>query len=290
MNMRNIVLGVIVVAVIAVVGFFGYVYISGGSGEASEPIAAPALSLDETPGDDMASDDASMDADSDSDADTESEDDMVSESDMSENAPSDNVTAMTTEDAPANDASTEADRRLYRISQDESEVRFTIDELLFGDPKTVIGATNEVAGDIIIDFADPTNSEVGTIVINARTLSTDNDFRNRAIRSQILQSAEDAFEFITFTPTAVAGLPSAGEIGTDYSFEVTGDLQIRDITSPVTFTVSVVVVSDGRIEGSAETTVLREDFNLQIPDVPNVSNVAEEVPLFLDFVALEVME
>jgi hypothetical protein len=53
----------------------------------------------------------------------------------------------------------------------------------------------------------------------------------------------------------------------------------------VTFDVSAILESDERLVGSAETTVLRSDFNLTIPDVPFVANVGEDVTLKLDFVA-----
>ncbi len=185
-------------------------------------------------------------------------------------------------------ATTGGDRRLFRISQDESQVRFELDEELMGAPKHVVGTTNQVAGDVIIDFSNPANSEIGMIRINARTLATDNDFRNRALRLTILQSAQDAYEFIEFTPTALEGLPTSGEVGQAYEFTITGDLKIRDITRPVTFRATVTLTEDGRLQGTAETTVMRSDFGLQIPQVPNVANVTEEVLLGIDFVALEV--
>ncbi|MBN2469454.1 MAG: YceI family protein [Anaerolineae bacterium] len=250
-------IAVAAVGVIAAGAFLASIYYQGGSGEASEAISAPALSLDE-PTEEAAGAMAEAEpAAADTSADTEAE----------------------------------GERRLYRITQAESEARFTIDELLFGNPKTVIGTTDQVAGDVIIDFGNPANSEIGPIRINARTLTTDNEFRNRAIRSVILESAEDAYEYIDFTPTALEGLPTSGALGETYAFTITGDLKIREITRQVTFDASVTLASEDRLEGTAETVVNRADFELQIPaNVPNVSDVAEEVPLFIDFVALPVAE
>src|SRR5690349_8061835 len=85
-------------------------------------------------------------------------------------------------------------RSLLHISADESEVRFIIDETLLGNPKTVIGVTDQVAGDMLVDFANPAHSQLGAIRINARTLATDNEIRNRALRGQILQSERDEYE------------------------------------------------------------------------------------------------
>ena len=60
---------------------------------------------------------------------------------------------------------------VFEIVQDESEARFIIDEVLRGSPKTVVGVTNQVAGQIAVDPADPASAQVGQISINARTLA-----------------------------------------------------------------------------------------------------------------------
>jgi polyisoprenoid-binding protein YceI len=80
-----------------------------------------------------------------------------------------------------------------------STVRFTLDEILRGEPATVVGTGSQVSGEIAIDFNQPANSEIGVILVNARMLVTDNDFRNRAINNSILETGK--YEFITFTPT-----------------------------------------------------------------------------------------
>ncbi len=64
-----------------------------------------------------------------------------------------------------------------------------------------------------------------------------------------------------------------------------GDLTIRDITQPVTFNVTASAVSDSQIEGTASAIVQRADYNLQIPSVPSVADVEEEVELYINFVA-----
>ena len=62
-----------------------------------------------------------------------------------------------------------------------------------------------------MDFAQPGSAKVGTILVNARSLATDNDFRNRAINNQILKTG--AYEFITFTPTQPLGFPRKSRPG-----------------------------------------------------------------------------
>jgi polyisoprenoid-binding protein YceI len=175
------------------------------------------------------------------------------------------------------------DAAIFTIVSQESEVRFILDEVLRGAPTTVVGATNQVSGEIAVDYAQPGNAKVGTILVNARTLATDNDFRNRAIKNEILDTG--AYEFITFTPTQVSGFPENPVLGQAFDFQITGDLTIRDITQEVTFDVHASAQSENRIAGSASAVVTRADYGLEIPSVPGVADVDEEVHLEIDFVA-----
>lgn len=234
----RIVVALIIVAVLVVGVAAVYIYVSGGSGEASEAISAPTLVPDAT-------------AESTADGETASAD----------------------------------DRRLFAIVPEESEVRFGLDEELRGQPTRVIGRTDQVAGQILVDFSNPTASEVGTIRINVRTLVTDQEMRNRAIRGQILQSSQDAFEFSEFVPTALEGLPDSVTMGEPFTFTMVGDLTVRDITNPVTWEVTVTPVSETEITGTATAQVMRGDYDLVIPSVPSVANVSEEVDLEIDFTA-----
>jgi polyisoprenoid-binding protein YceI len=173
---------------------------------------------------------------------------------------------------------------VFEISQDESEARFIINEVLNGADKTVVGVTNQVAGQILVDADNTANVQLGQIQVNTRTLSTDSGNRNRAIQNIILETGR--FEFVTFTPTAISGLPASAAAGDTFTFQVTGDLTIRDITQQVTFDVSVTAESDQRISGLGRTTINRGDFDLQIPQVPQVASVEENLILELEFVAL----
>lgn len=172
---------------------------------------------------------------------------------------------------------------VFEIVQAESQARFLIDEVLRGAPVTVVGTTDQVAGQIAIDPANPTAAQVGTIQVNARTLVTDNDFRNRAIKNAILQT--DQFEFVTFKPTSITGLPSSVEANQAFTFQMAGDLTVRDVTKPVVFDVTVTPISTSELRGSAKTSLLYRDLGLNIPDSPSVDTVADEVRLELDFVA-----
>jgi polyisoprenoid-binding protein YceI len=177
----------------------------------------------------------------------------------------------------------EASPITFEIVPAESQARFLIDEVLRGDPITVVGATDQVAAQFTIDPNDLFATQVGIIQVNARTLATDNDFRNRAIKNRILVT--DVYEFVTFTPTEVVGLPQNGVAGEAYTFQIVGDLTITDVTRQVTFDVVATATSETRIEGVATAAFLYTDFELFIPDAPAVDTVDDEVRLELEFVA-----
>ncbi|GJM40171.1 MAG: hypothetical protein DHS20C20_04530 [Ardenticatenaceae bacterium] len=185
--------------------------------------------------------------------------------------------------AEAEEASSAGDLIVFEISQEASEVRFELDEDLRGNRITVVGTTDQVAGQLAINLGDLSTTQVGIIQINARALATDNNFRNRAIQNEILDT--DDYEFITFTPTAVNDLPDSAAIGEEISFTIEGDLTIRDVTETVTFSVVATAVSDSQITGTATATVLRDTYGLTIPEVQNVANVENEVDLIITFVA-----
>ena len=170
----------------------------------------------------------------------------------------------------------------YELTE-ASSATFRIDEELRGSPTTVVGTSGIVLGRVEIDPEDLSNSQIGEILINARDFETDSGLRNRAIRGPILDT--DTFEFISFVPSTIEGLEGTASVGDELTFTVSGDLTIRDITQPVTFEVTAVLTSEATIDGTATTVVERGPFELVIPSVPSVANVAEEILLTLDFVA-----
>lgn len=174
----------------------------------------------------------------------------------------------------------------FTIDQSASEARFLIDEVLLGIPTEVKGVTSLISGTLTVDPADPAQSQVGTISVDANDLSTDRNLRNRAIRRFILESGNEAYRYITFTPTAVSGLPEQAAPGDAFSFQVSGDLKIKEVTQPVTFDVELTADSATQISGLAKATIKRSDFNLEIPSAPGVADVTDEVRLELAFTAV----
>ena len=177
------------------------------------------------------------------------------------------------------------DPAVFEIDPNASSARFVIDEILRGSPYTVVGTTNQVAGQIAADLDDLDTAQVGAIRINARTLTTDADGRNRMLKNQILQT--DQHEYITFTPKQMVGLPETVTVGQSFTFQMVGDLTIKDVTRDATFDVVVTPTAENRLEGTASTTIRYADWGVSIPQVPSVAGVADQVALHLDFVAVD---
>jgi polyisoprenoid-binding protein YceI len=171
----------------------------------------------------------------------------------------------------------------FEIQPAESEARFVIDEVLQGAPKTVVGTTDQVAGQIAFDPADADAAQVGAILVNARTLATDSTQRDRAIQNWVLQT--ETYEYVSFTPTQLAGLPETMQVGEAVTFQIVGDLTIRDVTRQATFEATVTPIASDQLEGTATTTIRYADWGISIPQVPMVASVSDQLGLQLDFVA-----
>lgn len=185
-------------------------------------------------------------------------------------------------------------QRIFFIAPEASEARFTIEELLFGVPTTVVGRTSKVEGTVLVDLEQPARTRLSAIHVDASDLQTDDEFRNRSLRSTILQSVEDQYRFITFVPETIIGLPDEAVRvpldGEPFILQMTGMLTIRGLSQTVTFEVSVTPVSATELHGQGMTTIQRGDFNLTIPSVPGVAHVSEEVELVIEFVAFAAQE
>lgn len=174
----------------------------------------------------------------------------------------------------------------FSIVSARSEAKFEINEVLNNKPFRVVGTTNAITGNIIIDLATPANSSVGTISINARTLKTDSSMRDGMIGRMILKS--EANEFITFTPKSFSGLPTeTPKVGQEYSFTTTGTLTIAGTSKEVTFSVRAKANTESEIQGVATSSINYPDYSITIPKVPKVASVEDKVDLTFSFVAVK---
>jgi polyisoprenoid-binding protein YceI len=185
-------------------------------------------------------------------------------------------------EAAQTDAASTAQR--YLIVPTESEVRYEVAETFLRDNRlaTAIGVTQEIEGAITVDPENPQNSTIGVITIDISAFTSDEDRRDQAIRDRWLESA--TYPIATFEPTEITGLPETYTDGDELSFQVTGDMTVRETTNPVTFDVTAQVM-DGELVGTATTDIKMTDFGFDPPDIAGILRAEDDVRLIFDFVA-----
>ena len=175
--------------------------------------------------------------------------------------------------------------KVFTIDASSSQASFTTHEVLLGQPKAVVGTTNGVSGQILVDTTTPSKSAVGAIRIDLTGLTTDSDMRNQTIQNRILETGDPSNQYATFVTKSVSGLPSSVAVGQKLSFTLTGDLTIHQVTHTVTFTATATLTSATELTGQAQATIHYSDYNISIPNVPQVSDVSDTVTLALAFTA-----
>jgi polyisoprenoid-binding protein YceI len=180
---------------------------------------------------------------------------------------------------------------VYQIDETQSTARFYINEVLNGEDITVIGETSEVGGQMVVNFDNPAESEIGEMLMNAATLETDNQNRNRALRLFIFQTMNPENEFIRFQPTGLVGLPTDSvAAGEALEFQIAGDLTVTGTTNEVLFDATVTLTDEETITGTATTTIQYPEYGISFRSPPQVASVEDDVRLEIEFVALPVDE
>lgn len=171
----------------------------------------------------------------------------------------------------------------FTIAAAESSATFEIDEILRDEPFHVVGTTNQVAGEVMLNTVEPSKSTVGTILVNARTLATDSKSRDGMIGRFILKSEEN--EFIKFEAKKLSEMPATIVPGTAFSFKITGTLTVAGVAKDVTFDATATLVDANTLNANAQTTLKYADFGIVIPTVPAVASVSDDVTLKINLVA-----
>jgi polyisoprenoid-binding protein YceI len=103
-------------------------------------------------------------------------------------------------------------------------------------------------------------------------LATDQDRRDNWLRENGIES--DLFPAATFTAVSATGLPASITDGESVSFQLNGDLTVRDVTKTVTFEVTASISGD-TLEGTAKLDLNMTDFGIDPPSFANTLTVAD---------------
>ena len=187
--------------------------------------------------------------------------------------------------APEEPAASEvADGATVITVTDGSEALYRINEQLARRdlPNDAVGTTSDIEGQIVFSDDGTVDAEQSKITVGVRSLQSDSGRRDSYIQRNSLESNQ--YPEVTIAVTEIRGLswplPTSGEA----SFEMIGDLTIRDQTDTVTWE-TTATFTEGGVEGLAKTVVTFEQYGMTKPRVAIVLSVVDEIRLEINFVA-----
>ena len=167
--------------------------------------------------------------------------------------------------------------RLYRIIPGGGSMAgYRIEERLGGFARTTVGTTTALAGEILVNVAEPALSRVGEIVVNVETLKSDSNLRDDRIRHDYLESSH--WPFIRFVPTSLEGLHVDFADGASYDISITGELTVKETTRTETFT-GTVTATDDRLTAAVSATVLSSQYGVGPINIARLVHTSDEVTL-----------
>ncbi len=174
----------------------------------------------------------------------------------------------------------------YEIVPAESVVSYGVGETFAGRTYNyAIGVTSEVQGEMLLDPTNPSASQIGPITIAIVTFQSDNFLRDERIQNEFLESA--TYPLAVFTPTELRGLPNRYVPEETLTFEMVGELNVRETSVTTTFQVTARL-ENGKLLGTAMTRVLMTDFGFTPPVIAGFIETENEVDITFEFVALPV--
>lgn len=185
--------------------------------------------------------------------------------------------------------------RRFVVVPAESSAAYVVDEEFFAGAlaklgieaglQKITGSTNEVTGELQLRLDDPQNALVsGEFTVNLPSLKTDQDRRDSWIRDNALES--NKFPVASFVATSIANAPASYTDGSEVTFQLLGDLTVRDITQPVTFDVTATLTGD-TVKGVATTAMKLSSFGFDPPNFANTLTVADEFTIRVELTAKE---
>jgi polyisoprenoid-binding protein YceI len=170
----------------------------------------------------------------------------------------------------------------YRVVAEQSEARYSIREQLagFNLPNDAVGTTDAIEGSIVLDGQGRSLAEDSRLTVDLRKLQSDRDRRDNYVRRNTLET--ERYPTTVFVPTHIRGLPSPLPQSGTASFELIGDLTVRDVTRRVTWE-ATATFNGPDVNVQAKTAFRFADFGLTIPRVSSVLSVEDNIRLEADF-------
>lgn len=178
-------------------------------------------------------------------------------------------------------AMTQADTIRFAVAPDGNEARYRVREQLVGVsfPNDAIGATRTIEGAIVVDQNGRLVAGASRITVDLVSMASDRDMRDGYLRRNTLTT--ETYPSVVLVPTELRGLrwplPATGSV----TFQLIGNLTVKDVTRSTTWDVTLRV--DGSsLSGTATTSFTFADFALPKPRVARVMSVEDTIKLEYD--------
>ena len=168
-------------------------------------------------------------------------------------------------------ASLSADSRTYTVRNDGKNLAaFHLPDAL----EAIDGTTNEVAGTLVADPANPGTASV-EIMVDLSTLDTGNGLRNRHMRARYVETPK--YPRATFKSVTVAAQSSTIAPNQPVDLNVSGDFTMHGVTKRISAPVRVTLIPESDITRSTRgpgdwihaTTTFKlklSDFGINVPE------------------------
>ena len=173
----------------------------------------------------------------------------------------------------------------FVIDPAASSVSYSVEEEFFNREVqfvTAVGTTSEIEGSLVLELGETPAVAGGEITVDISTLQSDSNRRDNAIRSDWLESS--TYPVATFVPKSLTGLSGPYTEGSEVSFQLVGDLTVREMTNEVTFDVTATL-ANGVLSGTATTLIMMADYGFEPPNIANILIVTDGVTLTINLVA-----
>ena len=175
--------------------------------------------------------------------------------------------------------------KTFRIVPDKTQVSYHVSELVFGHTSldTHIGTTHTIQGGFVLRQANTSTITSLTMMVDLRTLATDDTGRDEEIRQRWLESNKHPIASFTSSKTTQV-LSHTYQDGQDVTFKITGDMTLHGVTRPATFDVQGKLLND-TVTGTAKAFIHMKDFGVTAPAVVGVATVQDGMSVVVNFTA-----
>lgn len=164
----------------------------------------------------------------------------------------------------ARPASTDIDGEWHvthqRADSNTTSVGFTFFEILPSDRRETSGSTQSVEGWATIEQG---SVQAGEIVVDMTDVSTDNERRDINVRNKIFHTNE--YPTATFTITEPADVSDVPGNGTPGKVTLTGEMEIRGETRPLSHEFDILRDGD-RVIVSGDVDINRNEYGVESPE------------------------